>query len=448
MSGEAKTCVPSWPRAFLAAWWLTASFSLIALDAAPGVAGNSNKPKRVASAGQKLFEHAWEPNADDKSRGDGLGPLYNERSCVACHFQGGIGGAGPNDKNVVLLTVAPQKPPASQEQAAANQEVKPKPTPPNLLHRGFNSAATVVLHRYSTSGPEYQTFIDNLVGLSPNDGLDPLRTVGLRRTVIHHEDEGPGRVIEVEGTILQISERNTPALFGAGLIASIPKAEIEKVARQQASEHAGVHGRFIGRFGWRGQSKNLSQFIRGACAVELGLQVEGHRQAEDPSVAVRNDGQRSAKKFDLTEHECDDMTRFVFDLPAPGRRRAADPAYAASIHRGTQAFESAGCAVCHRPTLGSVRGIYSDLLVHDMGLALIRSDAGAVELFEWQPVGGLLRRRPDFHPRAIRRAAGLEDAAAVGAARFGALSARRPGRNGRAGDSGARRRSGRGTQTL
>ena len=146
----------------------------------------------------------------------------------------------------------------------AKKQPDPQPTPPNELHRGFNTAATVVLHRYSTSGPEYQTFVDNLVGLSAADSLIPLRRAGLTRTVIHHDDEGPGRVIEVEGTVLQISERNTPPLFGLGLIAMIPKAEIEKVARQQASEHAGVHGRFVGRFGWRGQAKNLSQFIGGA----------------------------------------------------------------------------------------------------------------------------------------------------------------------------------------
>src|SRR5262249_55299537 len=33
-----------------------------------------------------------------------------------------------------------------------------------------------------------------------------------------------------------------------------------------------------------------------------------------------------------------------------------------------------GCAICHRPKLGDVDGIYSDLLLHDMGLLL--SDTG------------------------------------------------------------------------
>jgi CxxC motif-containing protein (DUF1111 family) len=30
-------------------------------------------------------------------------------------------------------------------------------------------------------------------------------------------------------------------------------------------------------------------------------------------------------------------------------------------------FESIGCATCHSPTLGAVSGLYSDMLLHDMG---------------------------------------------------------------------------------
>src|SRR5688500_9002940 len=43
-------------------------------------------------AGRELFLHAWS-RGDPRSRGgDGLGPLFNASSCVACHSQGGVGG--------------------------------------------------------------------------------------------------------------------------------------------------------------------------------------------------------------------------------------------------------------------------------------------------------------------------------------------------------------------
>ena len=189
--------------------------------------------------------------------------------------------------------------------------------------------------------------------------------------MIYHEDEGPGRVIEVEGTLLQLSERNTPPLFGIGLISQIARADLEKVAKEQAGQGRGVHGRLVGRFGWRGQSWHLGQFVRGACAVELGLQVKHHPQAADPSVAPGVGMHIAWGEVDLTEQQCDQMTEFVSALPAPRRLRGTDPADVASIRHGSEAFESVGCTDCHRPTLGKIDGIYSDLLVHDMGLALI-----------------------------------------------------------------------------
>src|SRR5262245_16315077 len=44
-------------------------------------------------AGRELFEHEWQAN-DPLAHGDGLGPVFNAKSCVACHFQGAVGGGG------------------------------------------------------------------------------------------------------------------------------------------------------------------------------------------------------------------------------------------------------------------------------------------------------------------------------------------------------------------
>src|ERR1043166_4063947 len=42
---------------------------------------------------RELFEHEWAPN-DPLAHGDGLGPVFNAKSCASCHFQGGLGGGG------------------------------------------------------------------------------------------------------------------------------------------------------------------------------------------------------------------------------------------------------------------------------------------------------------------------------------------------------------------
>src|SRR5581483_1807086 len=46
----------------------------------------------MAEAGKGLFKHEWKPQDPLSPGGDGLGPVFNEKSCVACHGQGGLGG--------------------------------------------------------------------------------------------------------------------------------------------------------------------------------------------------------------------------------------------------------------------------------------------------------------------------------------------------------------------
>src|SRR5687767_10779925 len=38
-------------------------------------------------------------------RGNGLGPLLNDTSCVNCHNLGGVGGAGGLDSNVIMVGI-------------------------------------------------------------------------------------------------------------------------------------------------------------------------------------------------------------------------------------------------------------------------------------------------------------------------------------------------------
>ena len=57
--------------------------------------------------GRELFVREWLPNDSRAHGGDGLGPVFNDSSCVACHNQGGIGGGGAASKNVDIITAFP-----------------------------------------------------------------------------------------------------------------------------------------------------------------------------------------------------------------------------------------------------------------------------------------------------------------------------------------------------
>ncbi len=233
----------------------------------------------------------------------------------------------------------------------------------NHLHPAFAANSSIVLHRFGVD-PFYEDFRDRLV-----------------KSNQHASRAGTTQVIRNHGVTLRITCRNTTPLFGLGLIDSISPAVIEEVAARQAREDAHIRGRFLGRFGWRGQTQELSSFIRGACAVELGLQVSSHLQAADPLPSA--DKPLPPGRLDLSDRDCDDLTAFVAGLPAPRRIAPTDPLQAAMLKNGESLFASVGCSTCHRPQLGNVQGIFSDLLVHDMGPAL--SDAAQAPTITPQP---------------------------------------------------------------
>ncbi len=126
----------------------------------------------------------------------------------------------------------------------------------------------------------------------------------------------------------------------------------------------------IGRFGWKAQVAGLEEFVLTACAVELGLQVPGKDQPPPPHLKDYR-----AAGADMNQAECDALVKFIRNLPPPRQQRPASAAAATYVDEGRQLFTTVGCATCHVPKLGDVEGLYSDLLLHDLGPQL--SDAGS-----------------------------------------------------------------------
>ena len=109
-----------------------------------GAAALNRKRGRVRredqALGEMLFAKEWILNDPTSHGGDGLGPVYNETSCVACHGLGGPGGAGPESKNVILVTASPSGCGPTQ--------------PLSQIHPGFLNSRSTVIHRFGTD-PEY-----------------------------------------------------------------------------------------------------------------------------------------------------------------------------------------------------------------------------------------------------------------------------------------------------
>ncbi len=338
---------------------------------APAPAKSAQALQDEQERGEMLFAKEWVPDDPMSHGGDGLGPVYNDTSCVACHGLGAPGGAGPESKNVILMTASPN---GCGSSGSLGQTI------PSL-----GDSRSAVLHRYSTD-PEYDAWrrrlFDPTSGKEPNPTRTRSEDLIVRRIRAFKELTSPGRRLgnaspvsqSISGFNITLVERNTPALFGAGRIDEIPSEVLVAVAASQPSEVRGRVSRTregrIGRFGWKAQLPSLHEFVRGACANELGLEVPGHSQAISP-VAPN----QKAKGFDLTEADCDALAAYIRALPAPVVVDPYGPRGTPDMREGRRLFTEAGCVFCHTPTLGQVGGIYSDLLLHNMGQSL--SDSGS-----------------------------------------------------------------------
>ncbi len=310
--------------------------------------------------GRALFERIWAPAREPAPKPDGLGPLFNERSCVACHALGGTGGAGPAERNIDLLT--PTVRPGELPSADIVERLEE-------VHPAFENASSIVLHKFSINSRPYEVFRNELLGLVATIESDSTRRTSSVWTT-HRKSPGARlKALDHNGMRFVWSQRNATPLFGLGRIARISEAEIHAVALRQVRENPNVSGRFAGRFGWRGQIDTLSSFVRSACATELGLKVGTHDQAIDP-LADRSNKGPSDRNVDLTHSECNDLTTYVASLPIPRRIVPEDRQQIRQIEHGEALFGSIGCAVCHRRKLGQLVGLYSDLLLHDMGESL------------------------------------------------------------------------------
>ena len=330
-------------------------------------------PVRAMDAGRELFERIWVPNDPRSHEGDGLGPVFNNQSCLSCHNLGGPGGAGAIGQNIDIATASRTLPErygfsyafgmnfgsghfeykmVAQPPATTRHEAQVDSRLLVAIHPGFRGARSVVLHRFGTD-PGYQAW---------------------RETVL-----GPRGTVQV-----RTSQRNPIALFGAGLIDAIPSEAIEAAATRKFPGSAQVKGRVsrlkdgrIGRFGWKAQTATLAEFVLSAAANEIGLEVPGHHQGADPRLPGLG-----APGLDMDDDECNALIEYVRSLAAPVVRAPADAKDASQVKAGEATFKSIGCSSCHLAKLGNVEGIYSDLLLHDMGTQLADTDTYAVFITE------------------------------------------------------------------
>lgn len=324
------------------------------------------------AAGRELFEHAWTPN-DPLAHGDGLGPVFNATSCAGCHFQGGLGGGGSARHNAVGF------------------EVMPRPADPTFRTGTVHAFSVDPAHRESAAQLHKMFPVVKGRTIPPPPGGDP-HCGGYAVTI---PDFDP---VQTQGV-------QTTALFGAGWIDLISDRAIRHNHRRRAIAGAtdelklrfdGVPvGRLrtlaggVGKFGWKGQFATLEEFVAAACANELGLGTPISRQAAPLSAP------ELTAEPDLDRGQFRQLVAFVKTLPRPVE---AEPTSEAA--RGKELFGSVGCAVCHVPDMGGVKGVYTDFLLYALSDPTPPGSGGGLPEYDREPPPQLnLPGRPADEPK-------------------------------------------------
>lgn len=353
--------------------------------------------------GNSLFNRSWVAAPASVESRDGLGPLFNARSCSGCHFKDGR--SRPPEPGLPMRTMllrvsvpgrgphgAPLPDPiyGDQIQGSANPGVTPE--------------ADVVVRYHPVRG----TFADG----------EPYE---LTKPEYRLEHAGYG----APSAGLLASPRVAPAMIGLGLLEAVPERTLREREDPNDANHDGVSGRAnavwdvkrgaqaLGRFGWKAEQPTVEQQAATAFLADLGLTSSLFPDQGCTPAELRCREQPNGGSPEVSDELLRDVVLYARTLGVPARRRGDE----AGVRDGEALFERAGCSACHLPTLrtGSFAAIpelenqaihpFTDLLLHDLGEGLSdeRPTFGA-DGREWRtaPLWGIgLLRTVNEHTRLL-----------------------------------------------
>ena len=304
----------------------------------------------------------------------GLGPVFNNTACAACHDASAVGGGSIITETRYGTVTNGVFDPLAQYGGS-------------LIHsQGIGTFPTLVPSAVGPVGTQVN-FVGEIVPQPPAVPNGPATIVAGRRT--------------------------TP-LFGLGLVDAVPSSTFQAIAlleQQLTPETAGrvnvVSDVFAdgqdpeeraGRFGWKCQHSTLFAFSGDAYLNEIGIttpllpnenvpQDPNAGRLVNPALLAANPGPQPTN--DPDNSSLSQFTDFM-TLLAPPPKLALTP----QAKRGAITFAQIGCANCHLPALttgsSSIAQLnevtffpFSDFLLHDMGPlgdGIAQAGAGQTEM--------------------------------------------------------------------
>lgn len=290
----------------------------------------------------------------------GLGPVFNNVSCISCHHNDGKGTptAGFTTSSLLFRLSIP----------GTDANGGPLAIP------GFGGQLQdVALFGKQPEANVSISYSDVIVSYASGEN------VTLRKptyTISNAYQSLPGNYL--------ISPRLAPPVFGLGLLQNIPEETVLSFADENDADNDGISGKpnyvynsfthktELGRFGLKASAPNLLMQSAGAYHQDMGItsyifpkesswgQSQSDNLNDDPELA---DTTLNAVAF------------YVKTLAVPARRNVASP----DVVQGKAIFNQINCSGCHKPVVQTGIDLnnkalnnqriqpFTDLLLHDMG---------------------------------------------------------------------------------
>lgn len=289
-------------------------------------------------AGRALFNRQWIPAPSSTIASDGLGPLFNARSCVACHADGR--GArvvsGLDSSRDIKGAVVRFGDVRGQTDPHYGQQLQTSSVP-GLKSEG--SARFLPHMTYNLDGPPLAPGINAGARLAPS--------------------------LKGRANFEDISDE---AILKIAAAQSASGGPLKGVARRLGKDGNGA----VGRFGWKAAQATLDDQIANAFALDIGMSSPRDPRPYGDCTPLQTEclamPNGESAQFDGRE-----ISGGMLSLVAAYLRSLSAPLPSMNA-KGAALFAKTGCAACHLPSLEGKNGTpvlsFSDLLLHDMGPAL------------------------------------------------------------------------------
>ena len=334
--------------------------------------------------GNGIFKKVWVSAPSSTTSSDGLGPLFNARSCQRCHLKDGRGhppAAGERAESMFLrLSIPPQDAADRSALRQRRQTVVPEPTYGGQL-QNFS------VQGVSAEGEMTIAYEETPVVLA-DGAVVRLRAPRYGASGLHYGPLHPETML---------SPRVAPPMIGVGLLEAISEADILAGADPDDRDGDGISGRanrvwsdeyrrvMLGRFGWKAGQPTVAQqaasAFRGDVGISTPLYSNPHGDctpAQQECWSAPHGGPSTTVGVEASARMFDLLVFYSRNLGVPARRHVDDP----QVLEGKRLFYESNCTGCHRPKFVTRRDSagaeqsfqliwpYTDLLLHDMGEGL------------------------------------------------------------------------------